>query len=754
MQAGLDVPEVSPLDQPGGEMINRIGVAHEPGDVVDTAGGLSVVAGEEMILVGPIVLGMTRVAKRQHKVTARRLDNGDIVAVDTIDLGKAGQRQRLIQQVLEKLALPDPDAEVLDGSLDQRLLRLSASVPASLAPPGTAGATGAEFSLVHDSQNPQNSGLYWNLQVPPAQICNFDMRIAEHVVIRDEADQETRLRGTIRCLGRQAPFDLSTSEFASNCRLKTAIYNAALPGVDFKLGADVLRRAITAISTPAIREVTTATGWTDDRSKFLVPGGFVDASGYHDYDPSAGIAQVDLGACENARWLGMRNLTADELVAVKRHVVEELLKLHERRVMRSLLGAAALAPLRRLAAPKSRPVIWLKGLTGSGKTFASSLLMNFFGAYPLTASERIATWSSTFSYLQMLGFFYRDCQFLIDDFKPQTARYADVVRLLQNYADGTGRGRLRHDASTRVVRPIRGLLIATGEEYPMQNASGLARSIVVEVPNREKDLALGERCLAMSPLYRGMMGDFLAWVIRNGRGIAFADRVAYWHDYYYRSIAGRQNDARIAGNHALLAAAFEQLASYLADVWPEAAQEAEVFAQVDVAEMVLASVGWAEEDQASSIFLETLRALLDWGRVRLEGPRDSTSSGAIDTKNRATVVGRIVAGDSSADLVDDPAVELSLVMALQAVQRSLRQQGKPPLQVSEKTLIAQLEAEGLLLDKTGRPIAPGQPGNKSRQVRIERKRVRVIRLGLSDLLGSDDRAGREAPRRTELAKAS
>ena len=77
-------------------------------------------------------------------------------------------------------------------------------------------------------------------------------------------------------------------------------------------------------------------------------------------------------------------------------------------------------------------------------------------------------------------------------------------------------------------------------------------------------------------------------------------------------------------------------------------------------------------------------------------------------------------------------------MALQAVQRSLRQQGKPPLQVSEKTLIAQLEAEGLLLDRDNRPIAPGQGGNRSRQVRIERRRVRVIRMRLADLLGSED----------------
>ncbi len=240
----------------------------------------------------------------------------------------------------------------------------------------------------------------------------------------------------------------------------------------------------------------------------------------------------------------------------------------------------------------------------------------------------------------------------------------------------------------------------------------------------------------MSPQYRGLMADFLAWIIYEGRGAVFAERVEHWQGYYYRSIAGRQNDARIASNHALLAAAFEQMATYLGDVWPEAAEEAEEFATVDVARMVAASVGSAEADQGSTVFMEALRALLDWGRVRLEAP-----SGAGVEKNRGAVVGRIIAGGPPEG---GQIVELSVAMALQAVQRTLRQQGKPALQVSEKTLITQLEAEGLLLDQDNRPIEPGRGGNRSRQVRIERRRVRVIRIKLADLLVSEDGAVGEA----------
>jgi hypothetical protein len=730
LETAPDISAANSFDQPIGEMTGLGGSVQQAGDNSVAAGTQGHPAGADTILVGPVALSSFRVARRRHQLTVRRLPDGDVVAVDTIDVARAGQRQRITAQVLEKLGLPEPEATALEAGLDQHLLQLAAS---STTPATTCHAASpeAEFRAVEDAADPELNGLYATM--PPAQICNFTMQIVEYVIIDDEDGQETRLRLVIRLRGRARSVEMTAADFASTGRLRTAIYGSALPGADLKGGADVLRRAVIALSDPAIRRMTTATGWTEDRTRFLVPGGHVDADGYHEDDPALDIPQVDRARCQSAQWLGLRRLPADQLLEVKRHVVDELRRLHEPRVMKALLGAAALAPLRAFAAPKSRPVIWLLGLTGSGKTPLASLFMNLFGDSPLDAGGRIATWNSTDNALQLLGHYHKDCLAVIDDFKPEMIRRADVVRLLQNAGDWTARGRLRHDARARATRPVRGLLLATAEDLPMQNASGLARSIIIEVPNREKDLDLGQKCVAMSPLYRGLMADFLAWVIREGRGAIFAQRVEHWQRDYYTSIRGRQNDARIAGNHALLAAAFEQLVTYLRDLWPESAGAAEEFATVDVARMVVASVGSAEEDQRSTVFLEALLALLNWGRVRLESP----GGGAAGEKSRGAVVGRIVAG-TSAD--GEGVVELSVAMALQVVQRSLRQQGKPPLQVSEKTLIAQLEAEGLLVGRDNRPIVPGRGGNHSRQVRIEGRRVRVIRMKLADLLGSDDEA--------------
>jgi hypothetical protein len=122
--------------------------------------------------------------------------------------------------------------------------------------------------------------------------------------------------------------------------------------------------------------------------------------------------------------------------------------------------------------------------------------------------------------------------------------------------------------------------------------------------------------------------------------------------------------------------------------------------------------------------------------VRLEG-----LGGVGGEKSSGAVVGGITAGTTREC---GQVVELSVAMALQAVQRSLRQQGKPPLQVSEKTLIAQRHADKLLLDRDNQPAVPGRGGTHLHQVRIERRRVRVIRTRLADLLGSEEEADDKA----------
>src|SRR5262249_20146367 len=160
---------------------------------------------------------------------------------------------------------------------------------------------------------------------------------------------------------------------------------------------------------------------------------------------------------------------------------------HEHKVTYALLGSVGAALLYRFAGDVGRFALWLTGLTGTGKSFSSKLFQNFFGNYPLTAG-RFVTWGSTANSVQRKGYYFKDALYLVDDYKPEVIKPYDVVRIMQNYADGTGRGRLKSDTSTNSTRPIRGLLVSTGEDIPEHSASAVARSIIVAVPQIAKDL--------------------------------------------------------------------------------------------------------------------------------------------------------------------------------------------------------------------------------------------------------------------------
>jgi hypothetical protein len=253
----------------------------------------------------------------------------------------------------------------------------------------------------------------------------------------------------------------------------------------------------------------------------------------------------------------------------------------------------------------------------------------------------------------------------------------------------------------RKVRPIRCLLVSTGEDFPMHNASGLARTVVVQVPNRTKDFDLAARCRQMSPNYRGLMADFIAYLIRDERKSVFVSRVEHWWHFYYTAIAGRQNDGRIAGNHALLAAAFEQLAAYLSDVWPEWETDAREYAEKDLLKMVHETVGEAEQEQASTIFLDTVRSLVECNQVWINGLNDLGS----EKRRHDPMIGRVVNPGLDIKAMNDTVLELRIRMALEAVQKSLKNQGKPKLALGDQALIQQLAASGLLLVRFNAPKA-------------------------------------------------
>src|SRR5262249_38312027 len=155
---------------------------------------------------------------------------------------------------------------------------------------------------------------------------------------------------------------------------------------------------------PSKTTTTTNFGWNKDGTCYRVPGGDITADGFQPAADDDGM-RVDLDGESLACRLDLHAHPPEKLREVKRHVVEDLLRLHDRRVTYTLLAAVALAVLMRFAGDAyGQFALWLVGLTGSGKSTLARLFQSFFGRFP--ASMGLASWISTPNFLERQGYFF------------------------------------------------------------------------------------------------------------------------------------------------------------------------------------------------------------------------------------------------------------------------------------------------------------------------------------------------------------
>ena len=565
-------------------------------------------------------------------------------------------------------------------------------------------------------------------------LANFVLVLEEEVEVQDDFESFKEFVGSLTIGDRKLPFRIRARDFADGKKLWAAITETAGCSAVRYCGMDELSRAISTISPQAAqirrRKLTTNLGWTVDSQSYLTPSLRISRAGIEVLDSAAEV-RVDLGTETPGCHLDLKLLALAELVRVKRHIVEDLLALNIRVATHTLLGATAAAVLYPFAPGAGRFALWLVGQSGAGKSFLAKHFMNFFGDFPVS-SGHFTPWSATPNFVQRQGYFFKDALYLVDDYKPEVVQPYQVVRVLQTYADGTARGRLKSDATANVMRPIRGLLYCTGEDVPEHNASAIARSVIVHMPQLEKNMIAGRRCLVECKHYAGVMADFIRWLLVQRRAAVFSSRFAELQDRYYADIAGQQNDIRIATNLALLGASFEQFAEYLADVWPQWREAARAFVEEELVTIRADMLGEAKEQQASEVFLRTLADLIRFNHVRIDGLRMQRDG------DHKPMIGRVSGNRGPGPMPGagqrGDSFEICTSLALAQVNASLRQQGRAELKITERALLQQLREDGKLLGADGEKLDPRV--NPTSRVRLEGNgQVRAFAISQRELLG-------------------
>lgn len=448
------------------------------------------------------------------------------------------------------------------------------------------------------------------------RISNFIIDLEREIEVYDGYDRTRIFEGEIKGKDYTRNFKIDAGAFHNSNKFMEAIGNQGGARAQFQPKNIVkIRLASQQLSKIKQELVLKQFGWMDDDT-FLTPSVIINKNGIAINTET----KVDLSSAENARFLDVQILKDSLFKEVSKHILEDLLTLQPAETTYPLIGHTFLAPVMRFLSDTSRYVLWLKGITGAGKSFIARLFQCFFGSFIQDSS--ITSWTSTVNFIQMIGFHFKDAIFLVDDYKKGNIKnQGELTRMIQSFADGTGRGRLNSDSTTQQTRPIRGLMLCTGEDVPESEASILARMLIIDCKNRHQDFEKGSRCLKYRKYYSGVMGYYIPWFIKKGIKSSLDSLVESHVDILQKGIEGEQNYTRIARNLALNFTGFGLFCDLMLDMRIITKKQAEQMREHSLKNLFSLrgrQIHAVKDEQASNIFLSTLSDLIGSGKVLIE----------------------------------------------------------------------------------------------------------------------------------------
>lgn len=541
-------------------------------------------------------------------------------------------------------------------------------------------------------------------------LCNFAAQVDEEVVLDDgvETSRAFVVSGTLADGTPLPPARVPAPRFGGMSWVSEqwglrAIVNAGLAT------KDQLREAVQRLSPdPTHRLVFTHTGWRKVNGQwiYLTSNGAVGQEGFEvELGPELkrySMTEVPERACE-AMGASLR-----------------LLKIAPLKVTVPLWSAMFTSVLASLV--ELNFTIWFHGATGSLKSSIAALFLSHFGSF--SESSLPGTWSSTANQLERSAFMLKDAPLVIDDYAPSGLDNRELelkaARILRAQGNLSGRGRLRSDLTQRPTWPPRGLIIATGEQYPSAQ-SILARTLLIEGNRSQVNLGALSQAQHESRILQHAMAGFITWLAPQMDDLPAILRSAY-ADARARATAGSEH-LRLPGVLACLWIGLCYATRYALEVG--AVQRSEATEIESECWDTLLQLGQQqariiEGERPSQRFLTVLAAMLSQGRVVLlrrdSRPEDYFGTGA--------VVG----------WQDGDYVYLISDAAYQAVARFCRDAGEF-FPVRSERLFRDLNREGLTECAEGRNTATTRVGGQVRRV-VQVKRAQVEALLGEALPGS------------------
>lgn len=395
---------------------------------------------------------------------------------------------------------------------------------------------------------------------------------------------------------------------------------------------DSIRYAMTEVGRSLTRHVSKYlhTGWRTIGGKrcYLYQGGAIGAEGV-DVELGGALSRYSLEVSRRAD--GGEITAMDGMLAAMD--LERIIPAH---VSMPSLAYAFLTPLATMLEETGNAItflLYMYGRTGTGKSVAASLILNFFGKYDGVRFP--ASFAASVGYMRQCAFALKDSLLVIDDYYPastvmQRKRMEDAATAISRMmGDRADRSILNADSTRREPTPPRSTMLVTGEYLPNIAESDLIRYYAMHmeagcVPKDDNLTELQDK--ARRGYLRQAMRGYIEWLIPQLPELPEQLRTKYEE---YRRIARKRISGhdRLPGIAAHLMLGYEMYIRYQAyalgvELTPDMASRQILAALKQIERNMAQQKTDTSETNPGQLYLDTLQELLISGAATVKDLED------------------------------------------------------------------------------------------------------------------------------------
>lgn len=354
------------------------------------------------------------------------------------------------------------------------------------------------------------------------ELTNFVVEVREEIVQYDSIDdsktesertiQQRIFLGSIKVNGRHHPFRTIGEQWQKGAdTFFSFLIQQAGGDLKYKRADyDDIRIAINGFSeqTKVIRNKISDIGHfsINHQDCYLMPSVIVTKDEVRTNSEYEISFRDDL--CKN---LDFKVIEGDEFKKLALHIITDFFGCNSSLATMTAFAHAMSAAMISHMPLKKGPVLWIGGNFSGGKSFIGEAAQCFFGEF----TSAIGTGGSGKSKIGAADFF-RHSLLMIDDFKETLENWGskDMLAFIQTAYDRSGRTALNRDGTLRErMARVRGNILVTGEDVPLQEASAISRMLIVEMKgSKDLDKERGQKVIEMKKDYSGFTPHFIQFV--------------------------------------------------------------------------------------------------------------------------------------------------------------------------------------------------------------------------------------------------